>query len=130
MAAKSRVAHLACEVDDSPPFHLYTALEGRSKRYELRLLLEGSKWCALYPGAFDQATLKVTSAQDRDRDRSFTRRVVGTSVSVGYRSTLERLGVQNCVPGAVDADDAIERVYARFYPHHLAGYEVLAIELE
>lgn len=126
------VVHLNCEVDNSAPFHLYDALETGRKRYELRLLLKDAKgvenkWGALRPWRWSRASLTVVNASDKSQ--SFTRAIVGTNVRVGYRALLELVGVEQCVPGATSVEDAIERVYKRFYPHHLEGYEVIAIEL-
>jgi hypothetical protein len=138
LCATLPVVALSCNVDDSEPFRLYTKLESGEKRYEVRLLLaetsfvDGvkevpSKWWSVRPGTYSEATLKVTCASDPQR--SFTRKVVGGVERIGYQAVLEAAGVQRCVPGALSVHDAIERVYRRFYPAHLEGYPVLAIEL-
>ena len=128
------IIHIDCEINNDKPFHLYEKVLNGEKRYELRLLLppkdgEKTKWWSFYPGMFDtkRSTLKVVNANNKTE--FFERYVVGSVVSVGYRALIDYLGVGQCIPGAKSTEEAIERVYKRFYPDKLVGYEVVALEL-
>jgi len=131
MAAK-RVVHIECEVNDDAPYHLYTMLEKGKKKFEVRPLLvdkDGirNKWWHLLPGTFDEATLKVVNASDKKR--SFTRVVESVTCRRGYKCLLESVGFQACVPGAKDVEEALEKVYKRFYPDHMEDCDVIAVGL-
>jgi hypothetical protein len=124
-----------CEVDDDPTFRLFGAIELGLKRFELRRLRKAKegevpdKWWRLYPGAFEGATLVISCRGDARR--VLRRKVRATTVHEGFRAAMLCCGVQACVPGARDVEDALERVYRRCYagPGELDG-TVLAIELE
>lgn len=130
---RERVAvFVECEVDDSEPFRLYSKLESGEKDVEVRVLTqpepgqERSKWWKLVPGSFTEAQLTVVCASDKSR--RFTRSVVRVYMRSGIKALLETVGVQRCVPGARDAEDALERVYKRHYADKLTNV-ALGIEL-
>lgn len=122
---EKRIIHVSCEMDDSEPFRLFTMAENGTKTVEIRLLVPGSRYWDLT--LFDKATLSVTCK--KDSTRSFTRDVIDSIIDVSLFDLLTRMGVNNCVPGAEDEDDAIERFYKTVYGDKIDRYPVMAIIL-
>ena len=128
-----RHVHVECEMNDDEPFRLFTKLERGEKSVEVRVLIPPkgeeprTKWWSLCPGEWDTAELTVVCAGDPSR--RFTRPVQRSFMAFGYRALIDQVGHQRCVPGTLNTEDAIERVYKRFYPDKLEGYNVLGIEL-